>query len=222
MSAPEPRSFEPKTPVSLNPPKDDPISVEQLATADGKLSSSPSCWLAAAAVVVSFLCGFLHRLASQLVVVVGVCPLCCCVYGRLTGETHTGSDPKKVWVAIKVSRSIRSHRARRAGLIGSLRTGRGLRRFRQQELRPRRILQWYVSGMPTPSCQPPLRPRLRCSRLNSVCRQGRIPRVREVLGEGGGCRAGVVRPGPQRAEVAGGLVAAIPSRASPISQPPRR
>lgn len=29
--------FEPKVPVQLNPPKDDPISLEDLAKADGKL-----------------------------------------------------------------------------------------------------------------------------------------------------------------------------------------
>lgn len=29
--------FEPKTPVQLNPPKDDPISTEELAKADGAL-----------------------------------------------------------------------------------------------------------------------------------------------------------------------------------------
>lgn len=28
--------FEPKVPVNLNPPKDDPISLEELAKADGK------------------------------------------------------------------------------------------------------------------------------------------------------------------------------------------
>lgn len=28
--------FEPKTPVNLNPPKDDPISQEELASAKGK------------------------------------------------------------------------------------------------------------------------------------------------------------------------------------------
>lgn len=30
--------FEPKVPVQLNPPKDDPISVEELAKANGKTS----------------------------------------------------------------------------------------------------------------------------------------------------------------------------------------
>jgi hypothetical protein len=38
MSAPEPKSFEPKDPVQLAPPKDDPISLEELATANGKFS----------------------------------------------------------------------------------------------------------------------------------------------------------------------------------------
>jgi hypothetical protein len=33
---PEPKNFEPKTPVKLDPPKDDPISVEELAKCDGK------------------------------------------------------------------------------------------------------------------------------------------------------------------------------------------
>ena len=32
---PEPKNFEPKTPVSLNPPKDDPISADYLAQCDG-------------------------------------------------------------------------------------------------------------------------------------------------------------------------------------------
>ena len=33
----EPKNFEPKTPVTINPPKDDPITVEELAKYDGKL-----------------------------------------------------------------------------------------------------------------------------------------------------------------------------------------
>lgn len=33
--------FEPKVPVQLNPPKDDPISVEELSKATGKLKSEP-------------------------------------------------------------------------------------------------------------------------------------------------------------------------------------
>lgn len=39
--------FEPKTPVQLDPPKDDPISVEDLAKADGEYTrnkSAPSRW----------------------------------------------------------------------------------------------------------------------------------------------------------------------------------
>jgi hypothetical protein len=36
---PEPRRFEPKVPVQLDPPKDDPISVEDLAKCDGKEDS---------------------------------------------------------------------------------------------------------------------------------------------------------------------------------------
>lgn len=32
----EPKSFEPKKPVQLDPPKDDPISVEELAKCDGR------------------------------------------------------------------------------------------------------------------------------------------------------------------------------------------
>jgi hypothetical protein len=32
----EPKRFEPKTPVQLDPPKDDPISVDYLKKCDGK------------------------------------------------------------------------------------------------------------------------------------------------------------------------------------------
>lgn len=32
----EPKNFAPKTPVDLNPPKDDPISPEELSKCDGK------------------------------------------------------------------------------------------------------------------------------------------------------------------------------------------
>lgn len=32
--------FEPKTPVNLDPPKDDPISAEELAKANGMIPSS--------------------------------------------------------------------------------------------------------------------------------------------------------------------------------------
>lgn len=35
---PEPKRFEPKVPVQLDPPKDDPISQEELAKCDGKSS----------------------------------------------------------------------------------------------------------------------------------------------------------------------------------------
>lgn len=35
---PEPKRFEPKVPVQLDPPKDDPISQEELARCDGKFS----------------------------------------------------------------------------------------------------------------------------------------------------------------------------------------
>ena len=34
---PEPKNFEPKEPVQLNPPKDDPITVAELAKCNGKL-----------------------------------------------------------------------------------------------------------------------------------------------------------------------------------------
>ena len=44
MSVPEPRNFEPKTAVELAPPKDDPISLEELATADG--SNPDKVWVA--------------------------------------------------------------------------------------------------------------------------------------------------------------------------------
>ncbi|KAF8538745.1 progesterone-binding protein [Trichophaea hybrida] len=36
MSAPEPKNFEPKEPVQLAPPRDDPITLEELAAADGR------------------------------------------------------------------------------------------------------------------------------------------------------------------------------------------
>lgn len=36
MSAPEPKNFEPKVPLQLNPPKDDPIAIDVLKQADGK------------------------------------------------------------------------------------------------------------------------------------------------------------------------------------------
>lgn len=39
---PEPKRFEPKVPVQLDPPKDDPISQEELAKCDGKYSSASS------------------------------------------------------------------------------------------------------------------------------------------------------------------------------------
>lgn len=35
--------FEPKEPVVLDPPKDDPISAEELAKADGEISMSFFC-----------------------------------------------------------------------------------------------------------------------------------------------------------------------------------
>ena len=38
---PEPKNFEPKTPVSLNPPKDDPISPDYLAQCDGMYTVVP-------------------------------------------------------------------------------------------------------------------------------------------------------------------------------------
>ncbi|KAL9617726.1 MAG: hypothetical protein Q9160_007500 [Pyrenula sp. 1 TL-2023] len=38
----EPKNFEPKTPVQLNPPKHDPISVEELAKCDGMNPSALS------------------------------------------------------------------------------------------------------------------------------------------------------------------------------------
>lgn len=43
--------FEPKTPVQLDPPKDDPISLEDLAKADGKTlsPSSSACNVGSAA-----------------------------------------------------------------------------------------------------------------------------------------------------------------------------
>ena len=40
--AAEPKNFEPKKPVQLDPPKSDPISVEDLAKCDGKVSGGPS------------------------------------------------------------------------------------------------------------------------------------------------------------------------------------
>ena len=39
--APEPKNFEPKQPVRLDPPKNDPISLEQLSQCDGELSDIP-------------------------------------------------------------------------------------------------------------------------------------------------------------------------------------
>ncbi|KAA8893550.1 cytochrome b5-like heme/steroid binding domain-containing protein [Sphaerosporella brunnea] len=48
MSAPM-RNFEPKEPVKLNPPKDDPISPELLATADG--SDPAKVWVAIKGIV---------------------------------------------------------------------------------------------------------------------------------------------------------------------------
>ncbi|KAI9722334.1 MAG: hypothetical protein M1812_001806 [Candelaria pacifica] len=42
MSAPDPKNFEPKVAVSLDPPKNDPISVEQLSKCDGNSSSYPT------------------------------------------------------------------------------------------------------------------------------------------------------------------------------------
>lgn len=35
---PEPKNFEPKNPVHLDPPKNDPISVQRLSQCDGKYS----------------------------------------------------------------------------------------------------------------------------------------------------------------------------------------
>ncbi|KAJ5144067.1 Cytochrome b5 [Penicillium bovifimosum] len=39
---PEPKRFEPKVPVQLDPPKDDPISPEELAKCDGSDPSRPT------------------------------------------------------------------------------------------------------------------------------------------------------------------------------------
>ncbi|CUS08667.1 unnamed protein product [Tuber aestivum] len=41
MSAPALKNFEPKDPVQLSPPKDDPISVEKLGEADGSAEGRP-------------------------------------------------------------------------------------------------------------------------------------------------------------------------------------
>ncbi|RPA91227.1 cytochrome b5 [Choiromyces venosus 120613-1] len=41
MPAHEPKNFEPKAPVQLNPPKDDPITVDDLRKADGTVEGSP-------------------------------------------------------------------------------------------------------------------------------------------------------------------------------------
>nr|AFK45808.1 unknown [Medicago truncatula] len=41
MSAPAPGSFEPKEPVKLNPPKDDPIETSYLAKCDGTNAGYP-------------------------------------------------------------------------------------------------------------------------------------------------------------------------------------
>jgi len=38
---PEPKRFSPKVPVQLDPPKDDPISQEELAKCDGNSTSAP-------------------------------------------------------------------------------------------------------------------------------------------------------------------------------------
>lgn len=35
---PEPKRFEPKNPVQLDPPKDDPITIEELSKCDGMLT----------------------------------------------------------------------------------------------------------------------------------------------------------------------------------------
>ncbi|KAI9677015.1 MAG: hypothetical protein M1817_006854 [Caeruleum heppii] len=40
--APEPKNFAPKEPVNLDPPKDDPITVDELAKCDGTSSSHPT------------------------------------------------------------------------------------------------------------------------------------------------------------------------------------
>jgi len=39
---PEPKNFAPKVPVKLDPPKDDPITYEELAKCDGNDSSKPT------------------------------------------------------------------------------------------------------------------------------------------------------------------------------------
>jgi cytochrome b involved in lipid metabolism len=39
---PEPKRFEPKVPVQLDPPKDDPITVEELSKCDGTDPSRPT------------------------------------------------------------------------------------------------------------------------------------------------------------------------------------
>ncbi|KAG0133714.1 cytochrome b5-like heme/steroid binding domain-containing protein [Tuber indicum] len=41
MSAPSPKNFEPKAPVQLDPPKDDPISLDELKVADGSFEGRP-------------------------------------------------------------------------------------------------------------------------------------------------------------------------------------
>ncbi|KAI4150029.1 MAG: hypothetical protein LQ340_004306 [Diploschistes diacapsis] len=39
---PEPKNFEPKEPVKLDPPKDDPITVEELSKCNGQDTSKPT------------------------------------------------------------------------------------------------------------------------------------------------------------------------------------
>lgn len=41
----EPKNFTPKNPVKLEPPKSDPITIEELSKCNGTLPASRVCWL---------------------------------------------------------------------------------------------------------------------------------------------------------------------------------
>lgn len=85
-----PPKFEPKTPVNLDPPKDDPITLEDLAQADGE---------------------FYHKIRLHLcdILTFSQKPLTsnpCRLSEAITNTLRSGTEGKKAYVAIKVSLTI--------------------------------------------------------------------------------------------------------------------
>ena len=103
--------FEPKVPVQLNPPKDDPISLEELAQANGRSYFTFQHWT--------------DGLPSLLV--------------KADESTlHSGADNGKCYVAIKVKKKPTKSLT---PSVLTLPPGHRLRRNRQQSLPARRRIQ---------------------------------------------------------------------------------